>query len=43
VYGAAGSLVMLILWIYYSAQILLADAEFTVVWARRRAAKTAAA
>jgi membrane protein len=43
VYGAAGSLVMLILWIYYSAQILLAGAEFTVVWARRRAAKTAAA
>jgi membrane protein len=43
VYGAAGSLVLLILWIYYSAQILLAGAEFTVVWSRRRAAKAAGA
>ena len=29
VYGAAGSLVMLVLWIYYSAQILFFGAEFT--------------
>ena len=28
-YGAAGSLVVLLLWIYYSAQILLLGAEFT--------------
>jgi membrane protein len=35
-YGAAGSLVLLLLWIYYSAQILLAGAEFTQVYARRR-------
>jgi membrane protein len=37
VYGAAGSLVLLLLWIYYSAEILLAGAVFTVVWSRRRA------
>src|SRR5205823_6143695 len=32
-YGAAGSLVVLLLWIYYSAQILLFGAEFTKVYA----------
>jgi membrane protein len=36
VYGAASSLVLLLLWIYYSAQILLAGAVFTVVWSTRR-------
>lgn len=34
-YGAAGSLVILITWIYYSAQILYFGAEFTQVYARR--------
>lgn len=34
-YGAAGSLVLLLVWIYYSAMILLMGAEFTQVWARR--------
>ena len=34
-YGAAGSLVVLLLWIYYSAQILLFGAEFTQVYGRR--------
>jgi membrane protein len=34
-YGAAGSLVILLLWIYYSAQILFFGAEFTQVYARR--------
>jgi uncharacterized BrkB/YihY/UPF0761 family membrane protein len=29
VYGAAGSLVILLMWIYYSAQILSVGAEFT--------------
>ena len=29
----AGSLVILLVWIYYSAQILLLGAEFTVVYA----------
>jgi len=31
-YGAAGSLVVLLLWVYYSAQILLFGAEFTQVY-----------
>lgn len=34
-YGAAGSLLVLLLWVYYSAQILLFGAEFTQVYARR--------
>lgn len=34
-YGAAGSLVVLLAWIYYSAQILLFGAEFTQVFAHR--------
>lgn len=34
-YGAAGSLVVLLLWIYYSAQILFLGAEFTQVYARK--------
>jgi len=31
-YGAAGSFVLVVLWIYYSAMILLFGAEFTAVW-----------
>jgi membrane protein len=34
-YGAAGSLVVVLIWIFYSAQILLFGAEFTQVYARR--------
>ena len=34
-YGAAGSLVVLLLWVYYSAQILFLGAEFTYVYANR--------
>ena len=34
-YGAAGSLVALLLWIYYSSQILFLGAEFTEVYASR--------
>jgi membrane protein len=34
-YGAASSLVAMLLWIYYSAQIFLYGAEFTVVYANR--------
>jgi membrane protein len=34
-YGAAGSLAVFLIWIYYSAQILLMGAEFTRVWADR--------
>ena len=32
-YGAAGSLVVVLLWVYYSAQILLVGAEFTHAYA----------
>ncbi len=38
-YGAAGSFVLLLLWIYYSAQILLFGAEFTQVYARTYGSK----
>lgn len=38
VYGAAGSLVAILLWVYYSSQILLLGAEFTKVYAKRRKA-----
>ena len=47
-YGAAGSVIVLLLWVYYSAQILLLGAEFTRLYAGRRvpaapfAVKTAA-
>ncbi|MBI4422818.1 MAG: YihY/virulence factor BrkB family protein [Elusimicrobia bacterium] len=34
-YGAAGSLVLVLLWVYYSAQILYLGAEFTKECARR--------
>lgn len=34
-YGAAGALVVLLLWIYYTAQIFLLGAEFTRAYARR--------
>jgi membrane protein len=32
-YGAAGSLIVVLLWVYYSAQILFLGAEFTQVYA----------
>ena len=38
-YGAAGSLVVLLLWIYYSAQIFFFGAEFTQVYANRFGSK----
>jgi membrane protein len=34
-YGAAGSLVLILLWVYYSAQIFLFGAEFTQVYANK--------
>ena len=34
-YGAAGAIIILLLWIYYSAAILYFGAEFTKVYARR--------
>ncbi len=38
-YGAAGSLVVLLVWIYYSSQILFFGAEFTKVYADRYGAR----
>jgi membrane protein len=35
-YGAAGSLLVVLAWVYYSAQILFLGAEFTYVYTRRR-------
>ncbi len=35
IYGAAGSVVILLFWVYYSAQILLFGAEFTQFYALR--------
>ena len=34
-FGAAGSLIVLLIWIYYSAQIFLLGAEFTQVYAKK--------
>lgn len=34
-YGAAGSLVIILAWVYYAAQILFFGAEFTQVYARK--------
>jgi membrane protein len=34
-YGAAGSLIVVLLWVYYSSQILLFGAEFTRAWVLR--------
>jgi len=38
-YGAAGSLVLILLWVYYSAQILFFGAEVTQVYANRFGAR----
>jgi membrane protein len=35
-YGVAGSLIVLLLWIYYTTQIFLMGAVFTRAWARQR-------
>jgi membrane protein len=36
VYGAAGSFIVLLIWVYYSSQLLFFGAELTRVYARRR-------
>jgi membrane protein len=38
-YGAAGSLLVLLLWVFYSSMILLFGAEFTRVYAERRGSR----
>jgi len=40
-YGAAGSLVIILLWVYYSTQILFLGAEFTQVYARYHGSRIA--
>ena len=37
-FGAAGSLALILIWIYYSSILVLFGAEFTQVWATRRGA-----
>lgn len=38
-YGAAGSLVIMLLWVYYSAQILFFGAEFTQVYSKHHGSR----
>jgi membrane protein len=38
-YGAAGALIVLLFWVYYSVQIFLLGAEFTKVYANRHGSK----
>ena len=40
-FGAAGSVVLLLVWVYYSAQIFLLGAEFTWVFAHRVGSRAA--
>jgi membrane protein len=42
-FGAAGSLIVMIVWTYYSAQVFLLGAEFTHVYARTRGSRREAA
>jgi membrane protein len=42
-FGAAGSMVVLLIWVYYSAQIFLLGAEFTWVYAHRSGSRIAVA
>lgn len=36
IYGAAATLAILLIWVYYSSLLLLMGAEFTQIWTRRR-------
>jgi membrane protein len=38
-YGAAGSVIVLLLWVYYASQVVLLGAEFTRVYTRREGSK----
>ena len=40
-YGAAGALMLVLLWIYYSSQIFLLGAEFTKAYASRHGSQRA--
>jgi membrane protein len=39
-FGAAGSLIVILLWVYYSSQIFLMGAEFTHVYAEHRGSRS---
>ena len=41
-YGAAGSLVVILLWVYYSSQLVFLGAEFTKVYSKRLGSQVAA-
>jgi membrane protein len=38
-YGAAASIVVVLIWVYYTAQIILVGAEFTSIRSRQRSAE----
>ena len=40
-YGAAGGLIVLLVWVYYSAQIFLLGAELTYAWSQRQGVEPA--
>lgn len=40
-YGAAGTLIVVLIWIYYSCEIFLLGAEFTKVWAAHHGSREA--
>ena len=42
-YGAAGALLVVLLWVYYSAQIFLLGAEFTSAWSGLQGSEAAQA
>jgi membrane protein len=42
-YGAAASIVVVLIWVYYTAQLVLIGAEFTHVYARRYGSRRSAA
>jgi membrane protein len=35
VYGVAGSLAVVLIWVYYTSMVVLLGAEFTRLWAQR--------
>ncbi|MDB5315299.1 MAG: ribonuclease [Rhodospirillales bacterium] len=41
-FGAAGTMIVVLVWLYYSAVIFLTGAEFTRAWANRKGSKQAA-
>ena len=40
-FGAAGTMIAMVLWVYYSAQIFLLGAEFTWIYAKRYGSRNA--